>query len=145
MVKTNMKSALIIYNSKTGITEKFGKEIESFCSQNGLETKIVSINEFKEDSHIDDEYLFLGTWTHGLMILLQHPDKNWVTFTRSLPDLKGKKMVLFTTYKLATGSMFSKMRKLIRCEPHDIVLELKSRNGKLSDSNALLLKNIFNN
>ncbi len=140
-----MKKALIIYNSRTGITKKFGNEIKVFCSQNGLETKILSIDEFNRDALTGIDYLFLGCWTHGLMILLQHPDKHWVKFAKSLPELRGKKIVLFTTYKLATGSMFNKMRKHIKCEPDDIILELKSRNGSLVETNTSLLKNILNN
>lgn len=135
-----MKKALIVYNSKTGITKKFGHEIENFCSQNGLKTEIVSIDEFKKEALTGIDYLFLGSWTHGLMILLQHPDQLWVQFADSLPELKGMKIVLFTTYKLATGSMFKKMRAHIKSDPTNIVLELKSRNGKLAGDNTALLK-----
>jgi len=136
-----MKKALIVYNSKTGITKKFGEEIESFCSQNGLKTEIVSIDEFKKETLVEIDYLFLGCWTSGLMILLQHPDQLWVKFADSLPELKAMKIVLFTTYKLATGSIFKKMKAHIKCDPTNIVLELKSRNGKLLGSNVALLKN----
>lgn len=135
-----MKKGLIIYNSKTGITKKFGHEIESFCNQNGLKTEIVSIDEFKKEALTGIDYLFLGCWTSGLMILLQHPDQLWVKFADSLPELKGMKIVLFTTYKLATGSMFKKMTAHIKSNPANIVLELKSRNGKLQKANAMLLK-----
>lgn len=138
-----MKKALIIYNSKTGITKKFGHEIESFCCKNGLKTEIVSINEFKKEALVGIDYLFLGCWTGGLMILLQHPDQLWVKFADSLPELKGLKIVLFTTYKLATGSMFKKMKAHIKSDLTNIVLELKSRNGKLLDANAALMKGIL--
>jgi flavodoxin len=135
-----MKKTLIVYNSKTGITKKFGQEIDSFCSQNGLKTEIVSIDEFKKEALAGIDYLFLGSWTHGLMILLQHPDELWVKFADSLPELKGMKIILFTTYKLATGSMFKRMKAHIKSDPTNIVLELKSRNGKLLEQNAELLK-----
>ncbi|HNW50088.1 MAG TPA: flavodoxin family protein [Prolixibacteraceae bacterium] len=138
-----MKKALIVYNSKTGITKKFGQEIDNFCIQNGLKTEIVSIDEFKKEALDGIDYLFLGCWTSGLMILLQHPEQSWVKFADSLPQLKGMKIVLFTTYKLATGSMFKKMMAHIKCDPTNIVLELKSRNGKLLDANAVLLKGVL--
>jgi len=140
-----MKKALIIYNSKTGITKKFSNEIGNFCIQSGLNSKVLSIDEFNSDTLLDFDYLFLGSWTHGLMILFQHPDTNWVEFAKTLPDLNGKKIVLFTTYKLATGSMFNKMKKQIKCESGDIVLELKSRDGSLGKANASLLKRVFSN
>jgi len=140
-----MKKALIIYNSKTGTTKKFGNEIGAVCAQNGLDHKVLSIDEFNPDALADVDYLFLGCWTHGLMIFLQHPDTNWVEFAKSLPELKGKKIALFTTYKISTGSMFRKMRKLVKCESKDIVLEMKSRNGNLTGDHTNLLKNIFDN
>ena len=54
-------------------------------------------------------------------------------------------IALFTTYKLATGSMFSKMKKHIKCENNDYVLELKSRDGNLTKDHTTLLRNISNN
>ena len=138
-----MKKALIIYHSKTGITKKLGDEIGKFCNQNDLQTNIVSIDEFSKDNLANTEYIFLGCWTHGLMILMQHPDVYWQKFADSLPSLRGKKIVLFTTYKLATGSMFKKMRKHIRCDSNDILLEIKSRKGNLPESDTFLLNNIF--
>jgi len=140
-----MKRALVIYHSKTGTTKKLATEIGGFCNQNGMESLIVSIADFKKEILKDIDYLFLGCWTHGLMILFQHPDKDWVKFADSLPELKGKKIALFTTYKLATGSMFSKMKKHIKCENNDYVLELKSRDGNLTKDHTTLLKNISNN
>jgi flavodoxin len=140
-----MKKALIIYHSKTGTTKNLANEIGNFCNQNGIDPQVVSIEEFKKDALKDVDYLFLGCWTHGLMILFQHPDEHWVKFADSLPELKGKKIGLFTTYKIATGSMFNKMKKHINCETGDFKMELKSRDGKLHQSNTDLLKNIFNN
>jgi len=140
-----MKRALITYCSRTGITKRFALQIHMACKRNGLDATLVSIEEFNKDTLAGVDYLFLGCWTHGLIVLFQHPDKPWVDFARSLPDLDGKKIVLFTTYKVATGSMFRKMRQLIKCQPSGIVLELKSRDGTLSETNARLLKEIISN
>jgi len=138
-----MKKALVIYHSKTGITRKLGHEIGIACYQNNLQTEIISIYEFSKDVLEGVDYIFLGCWTHGLMILLQHPEQHWVKFANSLPALNSKKIVLFTTYKLATGSMFKNMRKHIHCESSDIVLEIKSRNGNLQESDVFRLKSII--
>jgi flavodoxin len=140
-----MKKALIVYHSISGNTEKFAKEIGKFCSQNDIEIKIASISDFTNDDLIDVDYVFLGCWTHGLMILFQHPDKYWVEFAQSLPELNGKKIVLFTTYKIATGSMFNKMKKWLKCNSSDIILKLKSRSAKLDEGNINLLNKIFLN
>ena len=127
-----MKKALILYNSRTGITRKFAEEINSFLSRHEIHSVVKSIDEYDAAELSDCQYLFLGCWTHGLMIVLQHPDHKWTDFAGKLPDLSGKKIVLFTTYKLATGSMFRKMKNHLQYNGADLILELKSRNGHLS-------------
>ncbi len=135
-----MKRALVIYHSQTGTTRSLAIDISNYCKANGLESKYIATDEFAVSALENIDYLFLGCWTHGLMIFLQHPEKAWVDFAEKLPELKSKKIVLFTTYKLATGSMFRKMSKHLKCEPGQIVLELKSRSGDLSEKNKQLVK-----
>jgi len=50
-------------------------------------------------------------------------------------------MVLFPTYKVATGSMFRKMNERLKCDSGLIKLELKSGNGKLDGDSTGLLRN----
>jgi hypothetical protein len=129
----SMKRALITYCSKTGITKGLSYQIAAECRRNGVETSLISIDRFSPDALTGVDYLFLGCWTHGLMVILQHPEKSWVAFARSLPDLAGKRIVLFTTYKLVVGSMFRRMRRALKCRPQDVVLEVKSRGTSLSE------------
>lgn len=136
-----MNKALIIHHSKTGTTKKYGREIADICHQNGIKTKVISIDEFKNRDLTNVDYLFLGCWTHGHLIFNQHPDKDWVNFANKLPVINDKKIVLFTTYKIATGSMFRKMKERLKCDSQLIKLELKSRNGKLDGSSATSLRN----
>lgn len=140
-----MKRALVIYHSQTGNTRGLGIDIHNLCKANDIESKVIATDEFTPEALENVDYLFLGCWTHGLMIFLQHPEKVWVEFAQKLPQIKDKKIVLFTTYKLATGSMFRKMRKHLKCTPSDIVLELKSRNGDLSEKNKQLINEIILN
>ncbi len=128
-----MKKGLVIYHSKTGLTQGFGRYINIFLKENNVESKAISIDEYKDGEAQDADVILLGCWTSGLMVLLQHPEQAWVDFAKKLPDLSDKKIGLFTTYKIATGSMFRKMRKHITCKPGDIALELKSRDGRMSD------------
>jgi len=138
-----MNKALIIHHSKTGTTKKYGNEIAEYCLQNGIETKVVSIEEFNKKELDKVDYLFLGCWTHGHLIFNQHPDKNWVDFANQLPAITNQKIVLFTTYKVATGSMFRKMKEQLKCDSELIKLELKSRNGRLHESSVTLLSNLL--
>jgi flavodoxin len=129
-----MEKALVVYHSKTGRTESLANEIGRFLEEKSVESKVVSIDEFAPADLEGVDHLLLGCWTSGAIVVLQHPERPWVTFARSLPDLRGKKIALFTTYLIATGSMFRDMRRQLECEPGDIRLELRSRDGSLSES-----------
>jgi len=68
-----------------------------------------------------------------------------VEFTRKLPDTKGVTTVLFTTYKLLTGSMFRNMQKHLKYVSGTAPLPvIKSRNGLLTEEGRTLLKQILN-
>ena len=127
-----MKTAHILYNSKTGTTEKYAREIGAFLEGHGVTALVESIFACDPEKLTQANVVLLGCWTSGLMVIFQRPERTWVEFARTLPDLHGKKILLFTTYALATGSMFREMRKHLRCESKDILMELKSRNGELN-------------
>ena len=128
-----MAKALIVYNSKHGTTKKFSENIGAYLTEKGSETEIVSVEEFNESMTTDKDIVLLGAWTHGLMIFLQHPDKPFVNFAKSAPSLSGKKVALFTTYKLATGTMFKKMKVALGNKIDTVSSEIKSKNGELKD------------
>jgi flavodoxin len=135
-----MRKAVIIYSSRTGITGRYGRQIGHFISSNGIETKVHSVDGYglnKDD--LDSEIVILGCWTAGFMLLFQHPDRKWKRMTRNLPDLKNRKVAFFTTYKIATGSMFRNMQKQVSGKQPVISLTLKSKNGCLTDADKKAL------
>jgi len=129
-----MKKAAILYNSSTGTTQNYAQEIGAYLKQSGLEVELSSIQEYSPDSQILDgaDYVFLGCWTKGLMIIFQHPEKAWKVFAGKLPRVPDVKLGLFTTYQLATGSMFKNMYRHLKEKFTAPALELKSRTGGLS-------------
>jgi flavodoxin len=136
-----MKKAIIIYNSKTGNTKHFASEICRHLKSQNIEAESVSIFDYNREMIENSDIVFLGCWTSGWMIIFQHPQKVWNEFAAKLPDLSEKKVALFTTYKIATGSMFNNMKKHIKhINMRDIPL-IKSKSGELTDS----LKAIINN
>lgn len=139
-----MKKALIIYNSKTGTTKKFGYEIGNYLHTKNIDSKIIPMYDFDEKEVAKYDLILLGCWTSGLLICRQHPQQDWIDFSKNLPDLKNKKIGLFTTYKIATGTMFKKMKSHLKNKIEDISLELKSRNGMLNESNMTKLFNFTN-
>ena len=129
-----MKTAAIVYRSRTGTTRRLAEEIGAFLATRDIEPKVVSIEECDVHTLAAVDYLFLGCWTGGLMVVLQHPDQEWIEFTRRLPAIAGPRVGLFTTYKLASGSIFAQMRKHLASKVPAIGLELRSKTGRLSDT-----------
>jgi flavodoxin len=133
-----MPDAIIIYQSKTGITKRFAEEIASYLNEKGIQSKYLSVNDCSNGEAEKADIVLLGCWTAGFMLLFQHPDRTWIRFAKQLPNMKPKKTALFTTYKIATGSMFKSMRKHL-ADKGNFSVELKSRNGKLTDQNKDIL------
>ena len=67
----HMRKALIIYQSRTGITKRFGQEIGQYLSGKGLVVKVMSIQEYDTDITDQYDFVFFGCWTSGLMLLFQ--------------------------------------------------------------------------
>jgi flavodoxin len=137
-----MKTAVIIYHSKTGTTKKYAEEISKYLQSKGLDTQITSTQAYRQDMLNNVDYVLFGCWTNGLMVILQHPDKEWVDFAAKLTSMPGVKIALFTTYKILTGSMFRNMYKQLQGKFAAPSLELKSRNGFLSAADKLKLDSI---
>ena len=138
-----MKTAVIIYHSKTGTTKKYAEEISKYLKSKGLDTRIISIQACSQDMLNNVDYVLFGCWTNGLMVILQHPDQEWKDFAAKLPSMPGVKVALFTTYKILTGSMFRNMYKQLKGKFAAPSLELKSRNGSLSAKDKQALDNLF--
>ena len=138
-----MKKAAIIVNSKTGITRQYAEEISKYLKSKGLDTQVTSTQAYSEDMLNNVDYVLFGTWTNGLMVILQHPEKIWVDFAAKLPSMPDVKVALFTTYKILTGSMFRNMVKHLKGKYPTPSLELKSRNGLLSEIDKLALENLI--
>ena len=130
-----MKKAVVIYQSKTGTTMKYAEEIGAYLTAKGVDTQVYSVMQYKNGVLEHADYVLLGCWTSGLMVILQHPEKNWVEFAKALPAMPEAKLALFTTYKILTGSMFSNMYKKLKGRFTHPALELKSRDRFLSGRN----------
>jgi len=89
-----MKKAIIIYQSRTGITRSFGEEIGRYLNSKGLDAKVMPVQECDGEVAGQYEFVFLGCWTAGFMLLFQHPDRHWVKFVKGLPDLKDKNIAM---------------------------------------------------
>jgi len=133
------KKAAIIYQSKRGTTQKYAAEIAFYLKKKGIESKVTSVQKFNSNDIAAVDYIFFGCWTSGLFFILQHPDKEWIQFAKTLSQNLTAKTALFTTYKIRTGSMFRNMKKYLQGKTHEASLQLQSRNGELTEFNKNLI------
>jgi flavodoxin len=136
-----VSTALVVYRSHTGVTRRYGQAIADHLYKRGIDAEVVSVGECDMSSLSRVDYLFMGCWTSGMFLVQQHPDGPWLSFVRAMPNVgttsasgtTRPKVALFTTYKLRTGSQFPRMRAALHGRTPEPELELKSRNGSLSD------------
>jgi flavodoxin len=132
-----MPTAAVVHRSHTGTTRRLAEEIGAHLELRGLVTTVQSVGDCDPASLAAVDFVLLGCWTSGLFVVAQHPDEPWMAFVRDLPALGHTRVGLFTTYKLATGSMFPRMRAALGTKAGRVELELKSRDGHLSDAGRL--------
>ncbi len=128
-----MKRALVLFHSRRGTTASYGQEIAGELLQNGVEATAVPLYSAETVDTTEADTLFIGCWTSGLMFFNQHPEKDFISYVQKLPDLGDKKVVLFTTYKILTGSMFRMMSKYLPGNPEVSHIKMRSRSGRLSN------------
>jgi flavodoxin len=139
-----MNRALVLYHSRRGTTAQYGGEIAAILSQAGMETTLMPMYQAAESPVKEADIIFIGCWTSGLMFFGQKPEKIWIEYVRQLPDIGNKEIVLFTTYKVLTGSMFREMAKHLPHGSRISMVKLKSRSGRLTSANKQLLQLLTN-
>jgi flavodoxin len=136
-------TAAIVYRSATGTTRGLAEEIGAHLASRGLDVAVNSVGECDPTSLAGADIVLLGCWTSGYLVVGQHPDEPWLAFVRDLPALGGSRVGLFTTYKLATGSMFRRMRAALGSRVGPVDLELKSRDRHLSHEGRAALDRLI--
>lgn len=126
-------TAAIVYCSDTWTTAGLADDIADHLGRRGIATRVASIGEIDTDGLAEADYLFLGCWTHGWFVVNQHPVQRWVDWANVLPRLEHPRVALFTTYRVRTGSMFGRMRRVLREKAPRIELELKAKGTHLTD------------
>jgi len=115
--------ACVLYFSQTGNTRKFAEAISD-----SLKIPTVFDMTATEPSVVDDfDVLILGTPVHGF-----NPAKGALAFVERLPEGKGKKTILFCTYRLWKGRTFGKLKKELKKKGYSTILCVSAKGLKFS-------------
>lgn len=138
--------AVITYYSHKGHTANYAREIAMHLWSRGVSVSLCSLSDFDKKKAAEADILVLGCWTSGFFVVGQHPHRRWREFARSIAgEYSAKRFILFTTYKIRTGSMFRRMQQELGLPPLERVARLKSRTGRLSAQDLEYLDNYIHN
>ena len=137
---------MIVYQSKRGTTAAYARAIAMYLWQKGMNVSLCATSDFDSKKLEGCDCLMLGCWTSGWFVVNQHPNTIWTDFVEEklqvgLPS----KVVLFTTYKIHTGSMFNRMWRRLNHEGVELIGTLKSKTGILSAQNREAIDRIIAN
>lgn len=129
----------ILYQSKRGRTAGYARAMAMYLWSKGMSVSYSSVADYKPEQLEGCDLLMLGCWTSGWFVLNQYPNKLWVDFARKLPADLPERLILFTTYKLRTGSMFSSMKKRLNLGSVKRLDTLQSKTGVLGEVEKTIL------
>ncbi len=117
----------IAFDSATGRTKTAAEKMAEMVRAAGHECTIHSIQEADPAVVSTADAVCIGSWCQGLFVLGQHATKASMEFIDSLEPLGGKPAAVFCTYKLAVGSMLTKMAARLEGRGARVIGQFKSR------------------
>ena len=114
----------ILYYSQTGNTKRFAQAISN--SLNIPAVYDITTNEPNVVKQHD--MIIFGTPVHGF-----NPSKESVAFVKQLPEGNGKKAILYCTYRLWKGRVFSKLKGELKKRGYSTILCVSAKAKEFTD------------
>ncbi|MDG6221705.1 MAG: flavodoxin family protein [Candidatus Bathyarchaeota archaeon] len=121
-------NACILYYSQTGNTKKFAEKIS-----NSLKIP-TTYDMTSNDASVAKQHdiIILGTPVHGF-----NPSKESIEFVKQLPEGNGKKTILFCTYRLWKGRVFSKLKGELKKRGYSTILCVSAKAKEFTDADFI--------
>ena len=133
----------IVYQSRKGKTALYARAMAMYLWQKGASVSLCATSDFVKEKLEHCDCLMLGCWTSGWFVINQHPNKIWVEFAEKyLQGELPRNLLLFTTYKICTGSLFKRMKSKMNLRRVESIQFLKSKTGILSADDKIVLDEI---
>src|SRR3990170_1850728 len=107
----------VLYFSRTGNTKRLAEAISG-------STKAPAFDITSSEPSIVENYdmLILGTPVEG-----SRPAKETLAFIERIPETKGKKAILFCTYRIWKGSTLKILEKKLASKGYDAILSVSKK------------------
>ncbi|HEY5153355.1 MAG TPA: flavodoxin domain-containing protein [Acidimicrobiales bacterium] len=122
---------VIVYESLSGTTEAAARLIANEFYERQVPSKIYPVGGFDPQAIAEADLVIAGSWTDGLFFVGQKPAKR-KKFTK-LPDLTGKRCVVFCTYAIDPGKTLDKFTKVLEARGADVLGGLAIKRNDLAD------------
>jgi flavodoxin len=130
--------ACVLYLSRTGNTKRFAEAISE-----AIQSPIFNIETSDPTSFKDYDLLLIGTPVTGFNAAPQV-----TSFIKKLPESSGKRTILFCTYAVAKGQVFSALEKELAQRGYNNILcvskkGIKPSKNDFKDAIDVILKKIM--
>lgn len=133
--QTRGQKAVVLYYSHKGKTARYAREIAMYLWSKGLSVSLSAVTDYDPARLGEADFLITGCWTCGWFVVGQRPHERWRNFSRGIAGrVPAGRTLLFTTYKIRTGSLFRRMREALGLTGRDEVPCLASRSGLLTEA-----------
>lgn len=103
--------AVIIYESLTGTTHRAAELIGDGLYDHQIGSQLYNVNTVDPTAVAAADLVIIGTWTDGLLVVGQRPGRK--KKLKALPDLTGKRCLVYCTYAIDPGKTIPKMTKIV--------------------------------
>lgn len=132
--------AIVLYYSHKGKTAAYAREIAIYLWSRGVSVRLSAVSDAVPEDLERCDFLISGCWTCGWFVIGQHPHARWKDFARQIQDrVEASRTLLFTTYRIRTGSMLPRMKRALGIAARQQIPFLKSRSGRLTPKDKATL------
>jgi hypothetical protein len=124
--------AVIIYESLTGNTERAAYLMGDAFFRHRVGTRLMPTTGVDPEAVAGADLVVVGSWTDGFLVVGQRPGRAG-RVRKSLPDLSGKRCVVYCTYAIDSGKTLQKLQRIVESHGGTVIGGMAIRRDELED------------
>jgi flavodoxin len=133
--------AVIIYESMTGTTRRAAHLIGDGFFDHRIGSQVYPAVGVTAEAVKDADLVVIGTWTDGALIVGQRPAR--AKRLHALPDLSGKRCVVYCTYAIHPGKTLHKLTAIVESRGGEVLGGMTLRRDRLDEDAAELVARVM--
>jgi hypothetical protein len=126
--------AVLIYESMTGTTRRAAHLIADGFFDHRIGSQVFPATGVTAQAVKDADLVVIGTWTDGALVVGQRPGR--AKHLRALPDLTGKRCVVYCTYAIHPGKTLKKLTAIVEAGGGQVLGGMTLRRDRLDEDAA---------